>query len=298
MCLFDPTSRFKPSAGATSLVECNGKKKKNTNRASFYLPCEEEFADPLPSFMNLMSCREKHSSPSGDLGSATRPKKESIGLICCRAVTACDRSNSLKTQIGKIASGALSPIPEAASNPPSRQVSRGPEEMKLSNKVCEEEWRLDFPGPELDDERFQQTLHSSMIALEEIGISRTGADQKGLQPHQQQAQQQQQQLVGRMRVLNLSYGKKVFVRTSCDGWRSYENYDASYHSSPQQYTDSFEFKVPLPPPHQLAGRDRIEFACCYCTDDGEEYWDANGEVAGKSGKVNYALRTTVQHRVN
>ncbi|XP_075424028.1 protein phosphatase 1 regulatory subunit 3E [Ascaphus truei] len=87
-------------------------------------------------------------------------------------------------------------------------------------------------------------------------------------------------LWGSVRVLDLAYEKRVTVRYSLDGWRSYQDTHALYaarlcHGGPgHPGTDLFTFRLPLPP------RDKpdvplLQFAIRYQVGE-EQFWDNNG----------------------
>ncbi|XP_053556558.1 LOW QUALITY PROTEIN: protein phosphatase 1 regulatory subunit 3E [Bombina bombina] len=93
-------------------------------------------------------------------------------------------------------------------------------------------------------------------------------------------------LWGSVRVLDLAYEKRVIVRYSMDGWRTYHDTHALYaarlcHGGPgHPGTDLFTFRLPLPPQdrHQASS---LQFAIRYQVGE-EEFWDNN------NGK-NYSL---------
>ena len=76
---------------------------------------------------------------------------------------------------------------------------------------------------------------------------------------------------GTIRVDNWTFHKRVFVKSTTDGWKTTSTIDA-YHSMyhPKTNTDSFQFKL------TLASRDSVvvTFALCLAA-NGREYWDNN-----------------------
>ncbi|EDO47072.1 predicted protein [Nematostella vectensis] len=80
-------------------------------------------------------------------------------------------------------------------------------------------------------------------------------------------------LVGLIRVWNIAYEKKVFVRYSTDNWSSYVDLPAEFMSQSHEGTiDKYVFK--LLAPVGLAVGDTIEFAVCYCVNE-QKHWDNN-----------------------
>lgn len=84
-----------------------------------------------------------------------------------------------------------------------------------------------------------------------------------------------------MRVLNISFHKSVYVRSTMDGWITHFDYPAEYvQGSNDGETDKFSVKLSFAPPYLFNGA-RIDFVVRYETSDGE-FW------ANNSGK-NYSI---------
>lgn len=82
-------------------------------------------------------------------------------------------------------------------------------------------------------------------------------------------------------VLNISFRKSVYVRSTMDGWITHFDYPAEYvQSSNDGETDKFSVKLSFAPPYLFNGA-RIDFVVRYETSDGE-FW------ANNSGK-NYSI---------
>ncbi|MGH0123129.1 UNVERIFIED_CONTAM: hypothetical protein FKN15_026244 [Acipenser sinensis] len=78
---------------------------------------------------------------------------------------------------------------------------------------------------------------------------------------------------GVIRVLNISFEKKVFVRYTLDNWLSFMDVPASYiYNSSNGKTDRFSFKLITPTFQESGGT--LQFAIKYCVGV-EEYWDNN-----------------------
>ncbi|XP_076131882.1 uncharacterized protein LOC143114254 [Alosa pseudoharengus] len=90
---------------------------------------------------------------------------------------------------------------------------------------------------------------------------------------------------GKIRVLNISFQKSVYVRSTMDGWGTFFDYPADYlESSNDGESDLFSFKLSFAPPYLFHGA-RIDFVVRYETSNGE-FW------ANNSGK-NYSVTLLV-----
>ncbi|XP_071395093.1 protein phosphatase 1 regulatory subunit 3A-like [Centroberyx affinis] len=82
---------------------------------------------------------------------------------------------------------------------------------------------------------------------------------------------------GIIRVLNISFHKAVYIRSTMDNWASYFDYPAEYvQGSHDGDTDKFSFKLCFAPPYNTHG-SRIEFVVRYETSDGD-YWANNSHM--------------------
>ncbi|XP_070696502.1 protein phosphatase 1 regulatory subunit 3A-like [Pempheris klunzingeri] len=83
--------------------------------------------------------------------------------------------------------------------------------------------------------------------------------------------------VGLIRVLNISFHKAVYVRSTMDNWATYFDHPAEYvQGSHDGTTDQFSFKLSFAPPYTTHG-SRIEFVVRYETSDGD-YWANNSSM--------------------
>ncbi|XP_026871820.2 uncharacterized protein si:ch211-167b20.8 [Electrophorus electricus] len=79
---------------------------------------------------------------------------------------------------------------------------------------------------------------------------------------------------GLIRVLNISFHKSVYVRSTMDGWITYFDYPADYvQGSNDGETDKFSFRLSFAEPYLFNGA-RIDFVVRYKTSDGE-FWANN-----------------------
>ncbi|KAM8864576.1 protein phosphatase 1 regulatory subunit 3A isoform 2-T2 [Spinachia spinachia] len=82
---------------------------------------------------------------------------------------------------------------------------------------------------------------------------------------------------GLIRVLNLSFHKAVYIRSTMDNWASYYDHPAEYvQGSHDGTTDQFSFRLSFAPPYTTHG-SRIEFVVRYETSDGD-YWANNSSM--------------------
>uniref|UniRef100_A0A1A8FUH5 Protein phosphatase 1, regulatory subunit 3A n=1 Tax=Nothobranchius korthausae TaxID=1143690 RepID=A0A1A8FUH5_9TELE len=82
---------------------------------------------------------------------------------------------------------------------------------------------------------------------------------------------------GLIRVLNVSFHKAVYIRSTMDKWASYFDYPAEYvQGSNDGDTDQFSFTLCFTPPYTTHG-SRTEFVVRYETSDGD-YWANNSSL--------------------
>ncbi|XP_069560415.1 uncharacterized protein [Brachyistius frenatus] len=82
---------------------------------------------------------------------------------------------------------------------------------------------------------------------------------------------------GVVRVLNISFHKAVYIRSTMDNWATYYDHPAEYvQGSNDGDTDRFSFKLSFAPPYITDG-SRIEFVVRYETSDGD-YWANNSSM--------------------
>lgn len=82
---------------------------------------------------------------------------------------------------------------------------------------------------------------------------------------------------GVIRVLNISFHKAVYIRSTLDNWGTYFDHPAEYlQGSNDGVTDKFSFKLSFAAPYITHG-SRIEFVVRYETSDGD-YWANNSSM--------------------
>ncbi|XP_040473816.1 protein phosphatase 1 regulatory subunit 3C-B-like [Falco naumanni] len=128
-----------------------------------------------------------------------------------------------------------------------------PRLQDLCPEVCR--YVLDFPQPSVDYTTFRSRLHSNLVCLENCLI-------------------QDRALSGTVKVRNIEYEKKVMVRISFDGWKSFRDISCQYMHSTygSADTDIFSFELALPKPSVSCRATEfcISFQCGQNT-----HWDNN-----------------------
>ncbi|XP_031553790.1 glycogen-binding subunit 76A-like [Actinia tenebrosa] len=112
---------------------------------------------------------------------------------------------------------------------------------------------LNFIQP-LCGKKLIDTLEKQSVALESITI-------------------RDYSISGSVKVQNIDYEKKVFIRYTKDSWQSYSDITAEYvYGSNSGTTDTFSFVLVIP--NDLEKDFKIEFAICYEV-LGHKFWDNN-----------------------
>ncbi|VDO44938.1 unnamed protein product [Haemonchus placei] len=115
-------------------------------------------------------------------------------------------------------------------------------------------WNLLFKQPASEYVRFRETL--DRVSLENVVVKPDSS-----------------KIVGTIKVSNIAFEKKVFVRYTTNNWQSYMDRQATYQPSTSKVYDTFTFEVELPKATDKA--KRLEFCICYIA-NGCEHWDSNG----------------------
>jgi len=121
-------------------------------------------------------------------------------------------------------------------------------------------YHLTFPGPVAvpPGEELGARVRAQRIELESVGLLPGTTVLRGL-----------------VRVLNVSFDKTVFARTTLDAWASHFDLLAEYvPGSGDGVTDRFSFKLTLVPPFDERGA-RVDFCLRYETPVGT-FWANNG----------------------
>ncbi|KAL3982669.1 putative phosphatase regulatory subunit family protein [Acanthocheilonema viteae] len=124
-------------------------------------------------------------------------------------------------------------------------------------------WVTSFKQPASEYVKFRETLERGFVALENVVLKNEICH-----------------MIGTVKVKNITFEKKVFIRFTSDGWKSFLDRIATYQPSSSKIYDTFSFDIELP----TNGGDpnaRIEFCICYETGSSQgdakqqQYWDSN-----------------------
>ncbi|XP_062622215.1 protein phosphatase 1 regulatory subunit 3B-like isoform X1 [Saccostrea cucullata] len=121
---------------------------------------------------------------------------------------------------------------------------------------------LDFKQPASDYLSFRDKLEKYCVSLENVII-------------------RDYTVLGTVKVKNLSFEKKVFLRCTFDSWETHMDVDSKYvpYSDTNTVFDTFSFEFEVPT--NFDQQKKMEFAVCYEA-DGKQYWDNN---EGKNYKI-------------
>ncbi|CAH1130658.1 unnamed protein product [Ceutorhynchus assimilis] len=126
-------------------------------------------------------------------------------------------------------------------------------------EVRKEPWEITFLQPASDYVTFRKKLDDQKVSLENVIVKEA-----------------EDQIIGTVKVQNVSFHKEVFVRSTYDNWKTYEDAFCTYvpsniATSASTYIvfDTFSFKINLTPKAR-----KLEFCVCFRC-DGNEYWDSN-----------------------
>ncbi|KAK6033392.1 putative phosphatase regulatory subunit [Ostertagia ostertagi] len=117
-------------------------------------------------------------------------------------------------------------------------------------------WNLLFKQPASEYVRFRETLAKDRVSLENVVVKPDSS-----------------KIVGTIKVSNIAFEKKVFVRYTTNNWQSYMDRQATYQPCTSKVYDTFTFEIELPKATDKA--KRLEFCICYIANGGE-HWDSNG----------------------
>ena len=117
---------------------------------------------------------------------------------------------------------------------------------------------LKFAQPVSDYSRFREKLEKFNISLENVILK-------------------DYSLQGTIKVKNIAFEKRVFVRCTFDSWLSHMDIDATFVNMKNKghtALDTFSFQISVPP--TVDPKRTIQFVICYEV-DGKEFWDNNNE---------------------
>uniref|UniRef100_A0A0R3S554 CBM21 domain-containing protein n=1 Tax=Elaeophora elaphi TaxID=1147741 RepID=A0A0R3S554_9BILA len=124
-------------------------------------------------------------------------------------------------------------------------------------------WVISFKQPASEYVKFRETLEGGFVALENVVLKNEIC-----------------RMIGTVKVKNIAFEKKVFIRFTSDGWKSFLDRMATYQPSSSKFYDTFSFDIELPT-NGCDPNARIEFCICYETRSSQgdknqqQYWDSN-----------------------
>lgn len=116
-------------------------------------------------------------------------------------------------------------------------------------------WEPAFTQPASDYLEFRQKLEANLVSLENVIVRGPNL------------------MTGTIKVKNVTFEKRVFVRLTFDGWKTMQDCEASFvpNGHLSNVFDTFAFSVPIP----ADATGVVEFCVCY-RHGGEEHWDSHG----------------------
>ena len=125
-------------------------------------------------------------------------------------------------------------------------------------------WKILFNQPASNYLEFRKRLEESNVSLENVIVKSNEND-----------------LTGTVKVKNISFEKRVIIRSTTDNWSSHQDVNCSFvdnntSSSVTIIYDTFSFKLSL-----NDSNDNVQFCVCFQSPQGE-YWDNND---GKNYKL-------------
>lgn len=126
----------------------------------------------------------------------------------------------------------------------------------------------DFKQPAADYLKFKDKLERNNISLENVILKELTS------------------ISGTIKVKNISFEKRVFIRITFDKWSSFTDHEASYIKNfcDDNIYDTFQFNIAVPKSFDPVTQ-KVEFCVCFESDK-SQFWDNNGDG-------NYVISTNV-----
>uniref|UniRef100_F1L842 Protein phosphatase 1 regulatory subunit 3B n=4 Tax=Ascaris suum TaxID=6253 RepID=F1L842_ASCSU len=144
-----------------------------------------------------------------------------------------------------------------------RLLGKDADDVAEESQQSSATWVVGFKQPASEYVKFRETLEKGMVALENVMLKNDICH-----------------MVGTVKVKNIAFEKRVFIRLTTDGWKSFTDRVATFQPSSSKSYDTFSFDVEIP-----SNGDRpdasIQFCVCYeagPSDDQSkrtQYWDSN-----------------------
>lgn len=153
-----------------------------------------------------------------------------------------------------------------------RFVKEGPDEPPLLNPevlssltlganadvTCKPPIKLCFSQPASDYLAFRDKINRELVSLENVILRDYTVE-------------------GTIKVKNITFEKRVFVRLSLDEWETFEDIEATYVPGPglsySEPYDTFSFSLDISPTFDVS--KKIQFAVCF-EENGNQHWDNMG----------------------
>uniref|UniRef100_A0A0N4Z7Z4 CBM21 domain-containing protein n=1 Tax=Parastrongyloides trichosuri TaxID=131310 RepID=A0A0N4Z7Z4_PARTI len=135
-------------------------------------------------------------------------------------------------------------------------------------------WTLDFKQPASEYVKFRESLDTNKVALENVVLKNHC-----------------HKMTGTIKVVNLSFEKKVFLRITTNKWKTFNDVIAKYQPSNSKIYDTFCFETDIP--KDETKYDTIEFCICYECNN-QQYWDSNNSknyrLVTEESKYNHIMQ--------
>ncbi|KAL1423341.1 hypothetical protein MTO96_021312 [Rhipicephalus appendiculatus] len=190
-----------------------------------------------------------------------------VGSECRLSVCALQQSNplfqtcSIKRNYRR-ASTNVPPIKPCMS-PRDEQIQSEPTSPTSSNRIKRRVSFADDKGYSLTQSSGRR-LDANLVSLENVIVK------------------SDELITGTIKVKNVTFEKRVFVRATFDGWKTMQDFAAEYVANGHlsNMYDTFCFSIPIPP-SASSNLGVIEFCVCF-EHDKQEHWDNN---KGKNYKL-------------
>ncbi|XP_005105568.1 protein phosphatase 1 regulatory subunit 3B [Aplysia californica] len=123
--------------------------------------------------------------------------------------------------------------------------------------TCKPPIRLCFSQPASDYLAFRDKISRNLVSLENVILRDYSVE-------------------GTIKVKNITFEKRVFVRLSLDEWESFEDFEGTFVPGPGlSYSDpydTFSFTMEVSPTFDVS--KQLQFAVCF-EENGQQHWDNN-----------------------
>uniref|UniRef100_A0A915D7K7 CBM21 domain-containing protein n=1 Tax=Ditylenchus dipsaci TaxID=166011 RepID=A0A915D7K7_9BILA len=230
----------------------NGSSPTRFSNASFYTPIQDGIQSDSEGDDSLVSSEDGGSSSSAGC-EEEHDVEDDLGVVRDLELDDDHRHCHLKTHLEKPSSPPTlcfvyePPQPKksvrfadecvirryrkaaAAASSTSATAEDEEEEEDSAARQPRSSWKMAFKQPASEYVKFRESLETQKVALENVMLKNDIG-----------------RMVGTIKVSNISFEKRVFIRFTSDGWKSFLDRPAAYQSSPSKAYDTFRFDVELP----------------------------------------------------